>query len=293
MKLRFNGVRGSRPTHKVDLLHFGGNSTSLEFFIEKENLLILLDGGSGIAHRKEHSFKTPNYFFLMTHTHWDHLLGFPFFKALYQKENHLTFYASQTSQTTFKKLFYGLQNKHHLPVPAEQLQATISFQTVYPGKDFKIADKVHVSCYQINHQGVTLGYRLGYGHSSAALITDNAPIQNNYMGEGMKEKAKGREKEFEKEFNDGLVAFLKGCHTVIFDTHFTEGNLKADWGHSTPERAFQFCKEAGVKRLILFHHAPEDTDHDVRQKVAQIVSEGEKIGLEIVAAREGDEWTLC
>jgi len=295
MKLKILGVRGSRPTHKKDLLGFGGNSTSFEFLLPDEKFFLFLDGGSGIAHRECKELlggKACRYYFLITHTHWDHILGFPFFPPLYRKGCQVKFIASQTTRATFNELFFGLHRSQNLPVPPDALRARILFESILPEVDFSIEDKVQVKTYQINHQGVTLAYRLAYEEDSVAIVTDNAPIEGNYMGETMQEKAAGDPKAFEKSFNDGLVRFLKDCHTVVFDTHFTEENLKADWGHSTPDRALNFCIEAGVKRLILFHHAPEDLDQDVENKVEGVKERARKNGIEVVPAKEGDEWIL-
>ena len=297
MKLKFWGVRGSRPTHKSQLLEFGGNSTSLEFILPNEDFCLLLDGGSGLAHRE--FVKNPNYllrkkyYFLMTHTHWDHILGFPFFKPFYDDQNQINFFAANTSTSEFKNLFLGIQKKANLQVPLHLLKAKTFFQSIDAGDQILLEAVVTVKTYQLNHQGVTLGYRIEYGKQSVAVITDNAPVDaGNFMGEGMSEKSKKHGKKFEMMFNDGLVDFLTDCHTVVFDTHFTEENLKPDWGHSTPQRAMKFCTAANVKRLILFHHAPEDNNEDVQRKVNSIINEAKKAHLEVVAAKEGDEWDL-
>lgn len=296
MRLKFLGVRGSRPTHKIDLLNFGGNSTSIQFVLpEEEEINLFLDGGSGVAHHSmQKEWKASERFvFLITHTHWDHILGFPFFTPFYNSENEITFYASATSKATFNQLFFGLQRSNNLPIPQNILRAKINFESILPEVPFKVSKNAVVETYQINHQGVTLAYRVNYKNDSAAVVTDNAPIENgNYLGELMHQKAEGDPQAFENAFNEGLIRFLKNCHTVVFDTHFTEDNLKPDWGHSTPQRALDFCIKAGVKRLILFHHAPEDLDQHVKKKVESVVEFGAKNGVEVVAAKEGDEWTL-
>lgn len=296
MKLKILGVRGSRPTHKTGLLGYGGHSTSFEFLLPDESFYLFLDGGSGIAARpcpELNSAQPAEYYFLITHTHWDHILGFPFFRPLYSENSKVTFVASQTSRATFHELFFGLHCAQNLPVPPDVLlKAKTEFRSIRPGESLLLGSCVTVRTFQINHQGVTLAYRLAYGKDSVAVVTDNAPIENNYMGETMKEQAAKDPLMFEKTFNDGLIEFLRDCHTVVFDTHFTEENLKADWGHSTPQRALNFCVQAGVRRLILFHHAPEDLDKDVDRKLESVRDKGAKKGIEVVAAVEGEEWTL-
>lgn len=304
MTLKFLGVRGSRPTHKRHLLGYGGNSTSLEFCIGEQEFYLFLDGGSGLAWRgtqiaaKDSSQMKPGkgkkFHFLVTHTHWDHILGYPFFEPIYNPDNTLVFYASKTTRSTFTDLFFGLQRLTNLPVPISHLKANLTFETIQPDTTFMIEDKVKVSTMQINHQGVTLGYRVEHGDDSVCVITDNAPVENgNILGENMFGDETLTNEEKAERFNNRMVEFLRGAHTVVFDTHFTEDNLKPDWGHSTPDRALEYCSAAGVKRLILFHHAPEENDSDVDNKVQSVFTKACQLGIEVVAARENEEWDLC
>lgn len=296
MRLKLLGVRGSRPTHKRGLLGYGGNSTAFEFKVDGADFHLFVDGGSGLVQRGHElvsTSKNTKYHFLVTHTHWDHILGYPMFKPMYDAKNAMVFYASNTTRSNFNDLFFGLQRRANLPIPASELKASVRFEPATPGKTITIEDLVKVETFQLNHQGVTLGYKITYGKYSGAIITDNAPIDGgNYLGEGMAERASADKAAFERQFNAGLIEFLRGVHTVVFDTHFTEQGLKPDWGHSTPPRALQFCKAAGVRRLVLFHHAPEDLDSAVDDKVQSIFHDACHSGIEVEAAREGDEWEL-
>lgn len=297
MKLKFLGVRGSRPTHKRHLLGYGGNSTSLEFCLEHEDFYLFLDGGSGLAWRGNEISavdRGKNFHFLVTHTHWDHILGYPFFAPIYDSTNTLIFYASKTTRSSFTDLFFGLQRISNLPVPISHLKAKLNFETILPDTSFMIENKVKISTMQLNHQGVTLGYRIEHGDDSVCVITDNAPVgDGNFLGENMfTDETLSNEKK-QEIFEKRLVDFMTGANTVVFDTHFTEENLKPDWGHSTPDRALEFCSQAGVKRLILFHHAPEESDSKVDDKVQSIFTKACQLGIEVVAARENEEWELC
>jgi phosphoribosyl 1,2-cyclic phosphodiesterase len=295
LKVCLHGVRGSRPKHKTQLLEFGGNSTSIEFQVD-ENFYLFLDGGSGLnlrGHELSEKSEHKKFHFLITHTHWDHILGFPFFKPIYNADNEFTFYAPSTAKASFEALFNGLMSANHLPVPRQEIKAKFKFVVIEPEKEFMIENKVKIKTYQLNHQGITLGYRVEYKNASAIVITDNAPIDNqNYMGESMKLKASNDHKKFEEQFDTGLIRFLDKADLVVFDTHFTEGNLKPDWGHSTPPRALAFCKKSKVKRLALFHHAPEDMDPAVHDKVKSVLQDAKANGIEVCAAKEGFKWAL-
>lgn len=295
MKLKFLGVRGSRPVHKSELLGYGGNTTSMEFIFEKEKFHLFLDGGSGLAHdsyKEAKPLRGNKIYFLITHTHWDHILGLSFCKLFLSPKNKFTFFASSTSKAKFSDLFLGLHSSVHLPVPPYLKHANIDFVPIHSGTEFMIENVVKVKAHQINHQGITLAYRLEYKKSSVAIVTDIAPIEKgNHLGEGMQQDSQD-DKKFEEEYRTSLVNFLKGTHTVVFDTHFTEENIKPDWGHSTPKMALKFCEQAKVKRLILFHHAPEDDDKAVDKKLADVRAETTRDIIDIEAAREGDIWNL-
>src|SRR5690606_19484251 len=116
--------------------------------------------------------------FLITHTHWDHILGLPFFSPLYEKGTEVNFYSSQTSKATFHDLFFGMQRTNNMPVSNSHMQSNIRFHTLEPEKSFKIGPNLTIKTFQINHQGVTLSYRIEYGESSFAIVTDHAPIEN-------------------------------------------------------------------------------------------------------------------
>jgi len=295
IKLKFLGVRGSRPCHRRNLLEHGGNSTALEI-VADDDFYLFIDGGSGLVHRGFELTETPRnnrIHILVTHTHWDHILGLPYFEPLYNPNNQVSFYASNTSRASFYDLFFGLQRSANLPVPSDQFKAKLKFEIVKPDQCILIENKIRVETFQLNHQGVTLAFKISRGVDSVVVVTDNAPaLPTNLLGEGMPSAEDPAAVAYVSDYENRLIKFMKDVHTVVFDSHFTEKNLKPDWGHTTAERALEFCIKAGTKRLILFHHAPEDSDTQVDAKVQGIFSRALRHGIEVVAAREGDEWPL-
>jgi hypothetical protein len=161
--------------------------------------------------------------------------------------------------------------------------------------DFLIEGKIKVSSIQVNHQHITLGYKFGLPEASIAVITDAATMAlGNILGQGMQERAAliGK-KSLEAEYNNQLKQFLHGVDNLVFDTHFNAQNLKSDWGHATPEIALELCAKAKIKRLFMFHHAPEDSDRRVAMKQIYARNIALKHGIEVINAREEDEWPLA
>lgn len=294
--LRFHGVRGSRPVHTADNTNYGGNSTCLEFDTG-HNYSIIVDGGSGLQHvsrMNSELTQRKRLHVLITHTHWDHILMLPFLRQLENLDCEIYFYAPDVGDVPFETIFMGLLKHGRLPIACPQLKAKIHFKKALPDKAFIIENKVKVIGFQVNHQHMTLGYKISYEKSVVAIIPDIASISNgNLLGQSFIEKAsKIGVEAFEKQYNDNLIRFLKNVPNVVFDTHFNSDNLKADWGHATPEIALEVCIKAKVKRLFMFHHAPEDSDHDVAMKQLRAQNEAAKEGIEVLNAREEDEWPL-
>ncbi len=294
--LRFHGVRGSRPVHDPHNLIYGGNSTCIEFDTGS-NYSIVVDGGSGLQNLSALKSVNPQrkkLHILITHTHWDHVLMLPFLRQLESSDFEIHFYAPDVAGVPFKDIFHDLMKPGRLPIPKPSIKANLSFNKVTPGKTFIIEGKVKVVGFQVNHQHITLGYKISYESSVAAIIPDIASIEGgNLLGESFTEQAISiGVKKFEKNYQRQLIKFLEDVPNVVFDTHFNQENLKADWGHATPEFAMDICSKANVKRLFMFHHAPEDLDHDIakKQMVAQRLAV--QLGMDVINAREEDEWPL-
>ncbi|MFC1744484.1 MBL fold metallo-hydrolase [Candidatus Riflebacteria bacterium] len=306
MKFTLLGTRGSRPVIKKETFKYGGNTTSYKIEIEGMPP-IYIDGGTGLFREgrrissdlKSNKITEFRAYFLVTHTHWDHILSFPFFKPFYRDKTQFTVYgpASSARNWEIEDLFNMQHRKGLFPVPFELLRKHLRFVDVKPGKKIKI-EKAEVKTMQLNHQGLTIGYRIKESTTgkSIAVITDNAPVEDgNFLGVGMNYSKKDWPKRT-KEFNNKLVRFLKDTDLVLQDTHFTHEGIKGreNWGHSTPDKAVEFSARAGVKTLILGHHAPEDDDKDVKKKLQnarKLARNTFKSDLKVILVRERE--TIC
>lgn len=284
------GTRGSRPVSVVDSLRYGGNTTSFKVEIH-DAPPIYIDGGTGLYEegiRLLGEGIPPEICVLMTHTHWDHILSFPYFKPLYEPSCHVRFFAPVNQNRPFIELIQGQHNPRAFPVPFSQLKARQTFTNAASGDSYTVG-RARFSALQLNHPGMTLGWRIGGDGRSVAIITDNAPIRDNHLGEGMAAQAAHDPRGFEERFEAGLVAFIRGADLVIYDTHFDEEHVqkRRHWGHSTPDMAVEHCLRAGVRRLILHHHAPEDSDGDIDRKAEAAWQKVAGTELQIEPGAEG------
>jgi phosphoribosyl 1,2-cyclic phosphodiesterase len=296
LSIKFHGVRGSRPVHRVDSLKTGGNSTCIEI-VTRDDFRIFVDGGTGLANAfvKAPSLpKVKKFHIMITHTHWDHVLGLIGFEPLFDESAEITFYASHGSNGRFENLFKTIFSFGHSGLSRDPVKAKVVFIEVKPDVPFVVEDSIRVEGLQVNHQAVTLGYKFSRDQSSCAVVTDMAPIAgNNLLGDGMAEEAaKTTFEDFQSAHHTKLIHFLSNVNTLILDTHFNEENMKPSWGHQTPEIALSLCEEANVKQLFMFHHAPEDDDLEVDKKLQKLKHRAVAAGIKLHNAVEENEWPL-
>ncbi len=295
------GTRGSRPVLADQFIKFGGNTTSYKVWGEGM-FPVYVDGGTGLFREGVRLSKEITHFtFLLTHSHWDHILAFPFFDPFYRANTHARFWGTSSFKETFEELFKHQFQTDAFPINFSELPASIRFKTISGGDRFVIplptlpqnllpqsqdADEYAVSTYQINHPGIDLGYRIELHGKSVVILTDLAPIENNHLGHGMRHF----EKKDEARYYQGLVDFCQDADLVLHDTHFNEQNIKGkeSWGHSTEVMAVNLALRSRVKRLILGHHAPEDTDTAIVKKYDTARRLAEPHGLEILIPQEDE-----
>jgi len=244
IRVKIWGCRGSiacpAPTH----LKYGGNTTSLEVDVDDQKFL--LDCGTGIRNLGQQIMKSDlsHCHILLTHTHWDHINGFPFFVPAFDKRRNFDIMAGHvTDKGGVKNIFETQMDNPMFPVPLEAMHAKLTFSDFNSGEtlDIGASSKTIVRTAPLNHPNGATGYRIEHNGRAMCLITDT----EHKVG----------------QLDENILGLIEGADLVIYDSTYTEEEFpsKIGWGHSTWNEGVKLCKMAGAKRLGIFHHDP---DHD-------------------------------
>lgn len=225
----------------------GGETTCVE--VRSGDQLLIIDAGSGIRllgiDLLKHGFDQGNRqaSFLFTHTHWDHIQGFPFFRPAFVPGNHFTIHSPLAD---LQARLTGQQHEHFFPVPFDCMSATITFQEIEP-RTWSQIGRFRVYPLRLSHPGMTYGYRIEDGHSTLVMATDS------------------EYKRVDLASTEQYVEFFRDADLLVFDAQYslTEALDKVDWGHSTAMMGAELSYRAGVKRLALFHHDPTSGDEKI------------------------------
>lgn len=230
----------------------------------------MIDGGTGIigfgeSLRREIGSSPLSFHVLLTHFHWDHIQGLPFFAPLYDPKNHFHFYSERTA-ATIEEILEGQMSRPYFPVPFERVAAQRVFVDTRE-QDVQIGS-LHIRSFPINHPQGACGYRLESDGAVVVHVSDHEH-GNERIDAGIREQ-------------------VQGADLLIYDAQYTtdEYEGKRGWGHSTPAEGARMAAECGVKQLVLFHHDPTRDDESVRA----IVAAAREIFENTRAAQEG--WTI-
>lgn len=294
MKLKFWGVRGSIPTPGAKTVKYGGNTTCIEVRTSNDDLLIL-DAGTGIfALAQALLSKSPVIaHILITHTHWDHIQGLPFFLPLLSPNNQIHIYGGLdpvTQQGIERALSVQLQYSY-FPISEAQLKARIHYHTLKPGETIAIGN-ARVTPTVLNHPVLNFGYRIQDNDGRALFFTGDyeMPI-NSYPPDDPHYLSN---QQYIDDKLQEVIAAIQGVDALIVDSSYTDAEYakKIGWGHSTYTAGLGLAKQAGVKKLFFTHHEPTRSDGELEAIFKRVVSEAGGLGFEVFLAQEGVDFFL-
>jgi len=242
--VKFWGVRGSIACPTADHIRYGGNTTCIAMHVGDRCLVF--DAGTGIRDLGREYLKggSGDISLLLTHTHWDHINGFPFFTPAYSDKYNLTIWAGHLKDAghSIREILSSQMNNPMFPVPLEAMRANLTFNDFSAGETIDVGGGMTIRTAALNHPNGATGYRVDHEGKSACLITDTEHVPG--------------------EMDQNILNLIEGADLVIYDSTYTEDEFpsKVGWGHSTWNEGMKLCQAAGVKRMAIFHHDPEHND---------------------------------
>lgn len=259
---------------------YGGASSCVE--IEGgDGSFIVCDCGSGLrqfgltAAKRVAAGHKNDYHIFLSHLHWDHIMGFPFFVAPFDPSATITIHSGHADAETALR---RQQEEISFPVPFEWLRATIRFETMEPGISYEVAG-LTVDCIRQHHSHDSYGFRFRDGDKTIIYSTDSEHRIDDMEGEA--------------RFED----FFREADAVVFDTMYSLADsvtMKEDWGHSSNLIAVDLCHGAHARRLVMFHHEPTCSDEDIQRMHNEtiryeVLTRAERPPLDVVCAYDGLE----
>ncbi len=252
MKIRCWGARGSIPVSGKEYIKYGGDTTCLEIRTQSDDIIIV-DAGTGIRRLGNRLIKEGRYLynFILTHGHWDHLMGFPYFKPLFLEHPEIRMHRGPFHKKFLESMFSKVMAPPNFPVRFSDLKAKIVYEERRPNK-FEIGS-VTVVPIQISHPNTGKGYKFIEDGKTFVFLTDN---ELGFVHPGGLPAAEYHE-------------FCKDADLLLHDAEYTpqEYKLLIEWGHSSYMDVLELAFNAGVKQLGLFHHNQERTDIEVDEIV--------------------------
>ncbi len=291
--IRFWGVRGSIPTPGPDTSNFGGNTSCVEVRVGGQ--VLILDAGSGIRKlgqslAEEFRDRHLNITLLVSHTHWDHIQGFPFFMPAYSRRVNVRILGYGGAVHGLRGALFEQMQSAFFPVGLDRMASHVTFEEV-SGAPFQIG-AVSVRTIFANHPGICIGYRLSTPDGDIVYLPDHEAYERN---EVERQKAKGESShnslEYARMEDEKVTEFMRDADVIIADSQYDEVEYAArvGWGHMCADDTVQLAARAHAKRLFLFHHDPDHRDQKISEMLARAQARAAAIGspLLVDAAQEG------
>lgn len=287
MEIKFWGTRGSTPVPGEATLKYGGNTSCIE--VRQNDTIVIIDAGTGIRELgeslvREFGEKKIEVHILISHTHWDHIHGIPFFQPAYLPGNKINFYGVRGIDSNFEQIIKGQMDTTYFPVDFSVFKSEIKFNELNDEIDI---GPFNVNFFFLNHPGITVGFRLDADNKSLAYVSDNEPYRGT-----MKEKWDSSV-PWVQFFEEKFIKFISGVDIFLSEGQYTkeEYSKKVGWGHGTMEFSIEIAYKSKVKKLVFIHYDPEhsDTFLDSRLYNIQELVKKNKFGFEVIGAQEGME----
>ena len=272
IKVTFWGVRGSIPTPGRDFVRYGGNTPCVE--VRCGDTILVFDAGTGIREfsrsiLKEFNEKPLDLHLFISHTHWDHIQGFPFLDVAYIKNNRVTLYGGHTV-SDLEKLILGQMEREYFPVSLFELDGEIKFFTMSDNPFFINDIKIYFT--HLLHPALSLGFRIEYKDKIFVYCADNELLDDPELA----------------DYNRRNIGnLIKNADMLIAECQYTEEEYtgKVGWGHSSIDQVVKISNDFGVKNLFAFHHDPLHTDRDIDNMI-QTAKRIAKKPLKVYGAKE-------
>lgn len=267
--VKFWGVRGSITCPGPETVRYGGNTTCIE--IRCGGYPVIIDGGSGLRllgreMAKERPGRIDLFF---THTHFDHVVGVPFFQPAYLKDMTVNFWAGHLSAgLTLKKFLHDMLMAPLFPVPLHYFEGC-EYNDFRPGQEIELGPGIRITSAPLNHPNGACGFRVEYGGKAVCVVTDTEHVP--------------------QVPDHNVLNLVRGADLMIYDSMFTDEEFPrfAGWGHSTWQEALRIADTADVKRAVIFHHDPNHDDafmDQIARKASQ-VRPGTVVAQELMVLR--------
>ena len=267
MKIRFWGTRGSIPTPGQRTVRYGGNTACVEVRDASGHLLVL-DAGTGLRELgiNLNGASPLTVDVLLSHLHWDHIQGIPFFRPAFDPKSTLRLYGPRQHRPLREVLGLGMDDPF-FPVDLDGLPAQLEVHEIESGSTRDVGP-YRVRATTIFHPAPALAYRVEADGRSLVYATDT---EDPFSGQP-----------------NPVVELAAGADALIHDGQYLDGDFKPGWGHSTVATALDVARRAKVKKLILYHHDPDRTD-DALDRIGADAQRAAGATLEVIVAREGAE----